>query len=216
MNLLVQTWDLLMANPARFGAALWTHVLLSAMALLAGALVAVPLGVRLALSNRHALLAINLANVGRTLPSLAVLALAMPLLGTGFVPSLFALALLALPPILLNTYTGVRGVDPDVIDAARGMGMREGEITRRVRLQLALPLIFSGLRTAAAQVISGATLAAYIGGGGLGEFITSGVAMMAIPQLLLGAIPATLLAIGVDALFGRLQKTMTPRGLLTS
>ena len=216
MNLLVQTWDLLMANPARFGAALWTHVLLSALALLVGAIIAVPLGVRLALSNRHALLAINLANVGRTLPSLAVLALAMPLLGTGFVPSLFALALLALPPILLNTYTGVRGVDPDVIDAARGMGMREGEITRRVRLQLALPLIFSGLRTAAAQVISGATLAAYIGGGGLGEFITSGVAMMAIPQLLLGAIPATLLAIGVDALFGRLQKTMTPRGLLTS
>lgn len=213
MNIFSQAWALLMADPARVGNALWTHILLSACALLIGALVAVPLGVRLALSKRSALLAINIANTGRTLPSLAVLALAMPLLGTGFLPSLVALSLLALPPILLNTYTGVRGVDAEVIDAARGMGMREAQITRRVRLPLAQPTIFSGLRIAAAQVISGATLAAYIGGGGLGEFITSGVAMMAVPQLLLGAIPATLLALGVDALFGQLQKIMTPRGL---
>lgn len=213
MNLLSQAWDMFMADPTRVGAALWTHVLLSACALGLGALVAVPLGMRLALSQRGVLLAINLANTGRTLPSLAVLALAMPLLGTGFLPSLVALALLALPPILLNTYAGVRGIDPEVIDAARGMGMRERQITWRVRLPLAQPTIFAGLRIAAVQVISGATLAAYIGGGGLGEFITSGVAMMAVPQVLLGAIPATLLAIAVDSLFGSLQKHLTPKGL---
>ncbi len=213
MNILSQAWDMFLSDPSRVGSALWTHVLLSACALGLGALVAIPLGMRLALSQRGVLLAINLANTGRTLPSLAVLALAMPLLGTGFLPSLVALALLALPPILLNTYAGVRGIDPEVIDAARGMGMRERQITWRVRLPLAQPTIFAGLRIAAVQVISGATLAAYIGGGGLGEFITSGVAMMAVPQLLLGAIPATMLAIVVDTLFGSLQKHFTPKGL---
>ena len=163
-------------------------------------------------ARRAAQFAIAGANIGRTLPSLAVLALVMPLLGTGFAPSLFALTLLALPPILINTYTAVRQVDPDVVDAARGMGMTRGEIVRKVELPLALPVIFAGIRTAAVQVISGAVLAAYIGGGGLGDFITAGIAMMALPQLLVGAIPATLLAIGTDRLFGALQRALTPRG----
>ena len=137
----------------------------------------------------------------------------MPMMGTGFVPSLFALTLLALPPILINTYTAVRQVEPDVVDAARGMGMTRNEIRRKVELPLALPVIFAGIRTAAVQVISGAVLAAYIGGGGLGDFITAGIAMMALPQLLVGAIPATLLALGTDRLFGALQRAMTPAGL---
>ena len=154
-----------------------------------------PAGVLLSGAQRAAQIAIAGANIGRTLPSLAVLALVMPLLGTGFVPSLFALTLLALPPILINTYTAVRQVEPEVVDAARGMGMTQrNEIRRKVELPLALPVIFAGIRTAAVQVISGAVLAAYIGGGGLGDFITAGIAMMALPQLFVGAIPATLLA----------------------
>ena len=137
----------------------------------------------------------------------------MPLLGTGFAPSLFALTLLALPPILINTYAAVRQVDSDVIDAARGMGMTPREITRGIVIPLALPVMFAGLRIAAIQVISGAVLAAYIGGGGLGDFITAGIAMMQVSLLLVGAVPATLLAIGTDLLMGRLQRSLTPPGL---
>lgn len=211
--LLLEAWQFILANPGRFFGALGTHVALSASALALAAVIALPTGVWLAGRRRAALLAIAAANVGRTLPSLAVLALVMPLLGTGFMPSLFALTLLALPPILINSYTAVRQVDPDVVDAARGMGMTRGEIVRKVELPIATPVIFAGIRTAAVQVVSGAVLAAYIGGGGLGDFITAGIAMMALPQLLVGAIPATLLSLGADRLFGGLQKALTPKGL---
>ena len=203
----------LASHPRQFGVALATHVALSAAALAIAALIAIPAGIFVAGTRRAALFAVNAANVGRTLPSLAVLALMMPLLGTGFAPALFALTLLALPPILINTFTGIREVDPDIVDAARGMGMTAVDLVRKVKLPIAMPVIFAGLRTAAVQVISGAVLAAYIGGGGLGDFITAGIAMMAVPQLLVGAIPATLLAIGTDFAFGRLQRTLTPRGL---
>jgi osmoprotectant transport system permease protein len=137
----------------------------------------------------------------------------LPLTRDGFTPSLFALTLLALPPIVQNTLAGLRSVDPDVVDAARGMGMAQGEILRRVELPIALPAVFAGLRTAAVQVVSGAVLAAFIGGGGLGDFITAGIAMMALPQLLVGAIPVTLLALGVDYAFGAAQRRLTPAGL---
>jgi osmoprotectant transport system permease protein len=210
---LADAWRYLLEHPDRFGDALWRHVTLSAAALAIASALAIPLGVRLAAHARIAFVAINAANVGRTLPSLAVLALTMPLLGTGFAPSLFALTLLALPPILINTHAAVRQVDADVIDAARGMGMTPREITRRIVVPLAVPVIAAGVRIAAIQVISGAVLAAYIGGGGLGDFITAGIAMMQLPLLLVGAVPATLLAIGTDFAFGRLQKSLTSPGL---
>jgi osmoprotectant transport system permease protein len=211
--LLVEAWQFIVAHPDRFFGALLTHVTLSAAALALATAIALPTGVWLAGTRRAASIAIATANVGRTLPSLAVLALVMPLLGTGFLPSLFALTLLALPPILLNSYTAIRQVEPEIVDAARGMGMTRGEIVRKVELPIATPVIFAGIRTAAVQVVSGAVLAAYIGGGGLGDFITAGIAMMALPQLLVGAIPATLLALGADQLFGRLQRALTPKGL---
>jgi osmoprotectant transport system permease protein len=213
--MLAETWTYLADHPRQFGAALWTHVTLSAAALAIAVVIAVPLGIWVAETRRAALVAINAANIGRTLPSLAVLALMMPILGTGFAPALFALTLLALPPILLNTCTAIRQVDADIVDAARGMGMTAMDLIRKVKLPIAMPVIFAGIRTAAIQVISGAVLAAYIGGGGLGDFITAGIAMMAVPQLLVGAIPATLLALGTDLLFGRLQRSMTPKGLRT-
>jgi osmoprotectant transport system permease protein len=211
--LLVEAWQFIVAHPDRFLSALATHIALSAAALGLATAIALPAGVWLAGTRRAALIAINAANVGRTLPSLAVLALVMPLLGTGFMPSLFALTLLALPPILLNSYIAIRQVDPEIVDAARGMGMTRAEIVHKVELPIATPVIFAGIRTAAVQVVSGAVLAAYIGGGGLGDFITAGIAMMALPQLLVGAIPATLLSLGADQLFGRLQKALTPKGL---
>ena len=210
--MLGEAWAYLAAHPAQFGHALWIHVALSACALAIAAALAIPAGFAVARRSALALGTINVANIGRTLPSLAVLALAMPLLGTGFMPSLFALTLLALPPILTNTITAVRGVDADVVDAARGMGMRASEVFRKIELPLSLPVMFAGLRTSAVQVVSGAVLAAFIGGGGLGDFITAGIAMMAMPQLLVGAIPVTLLSLGTDALFGSLQRRLTPPG----
>lgn len=211
--LLLEAWQFIVEHPARFRDALATHIALSAVALGCAIAIAVPIGVWLSGHRRAALFAITSANIGRTLPSLAVLALVMPVLGTGFLPSAFALTLLALPPILLNTYTAVRQVDPDIVDAAKGMGMQRQQIIARVEIPLAVPVIFAGIRTAAVQVVSGAVLAAYIGGGGLGDFITAGIAMMAMPQLLVGAIPATLLSLGTDRLFGRIQQALTPRGL---
>jgi osmoprotectant transport system permease protein len=208
-----EAWSYLAAHPRQFGAALATHVALSACALAIAIALAVPVGIWVAESGRRAFVAINAANIGRTLPSLAVLALMMPLLGTGFAPALFALTLLALPPILINTCTAIREVDPGIVDAARGMGMTAIDLVRRVKLPIALPVIFAGIRTAAVQVISGAVLAAYIGGGGLGDFITAGIAMMAVPLLLVGAIPATLLALGADYAVGRLQRACTAPGL---
>jgi osmoprotectant transport system permease protein len=213
--LLIEAWQFIVAHPERFFSALFTHIALSAAALTLAIAIALPAGVLLADSRRAALAAISAANMGRTLPSLAVLAIAMPILGTGFVPSLFALTLLALPPILINTCTAMRQVEPDIVDSARGMGMTRGQIMRKVELPIAMPVIFAGIRTAAVQVVSGAVLAAYIGGGGLGDFITAGIAMMALPQLLVGAIPATLLSIGADRLFGHLQKILTPVGMRT-
>ena len=213
MTLLIEAWNFILLNPGRFWNALVTHVALSAAALTTACAIAIPIGVLLADRARGALVAINAANIGRTLPSLAVLALVMPILGTGFAPSWFALTLLAIPPILINTAVAIRDVDADVIDAARGMGMNGQEIIVRIRLPLAMPVMFAGIRTAAVQVVSGAVLAAYIGGGGLGDFITAGIAMMAVPQLLVGAIPATLLSIGTDFLFGSLQRRMTPPAL---
>jgi osmoprotectant transport system permease protein len=214
MVLLAEAWQYLIDHPARFATAMGVHVALSAAALILACLIAIPVGIRVAHRPRAALVAVALANIGRTLPSLAVLALIMPLLGTGFAPSLFALTLLAIPPILLNTFTAIREVDPEIVDAALGMGMQTRQILRKVELPIAMPVLFAGVRTAAIQVISGAVLAAYIGGGGLGDFITAGIAMMAMPQLLVGAVPATLLAIGTDQLFGFFQRRLTPRGLL--
>jgi osmoprotectant transport system permease protein len=213
--MLADAWNYLLAHPAQFWRALGVHMALSASALLLAALVSIPAGIAVARRHQLSLAVVNTANVARTLPSLAVLALVMPLLGTGFAPALFALTLIALPPIVTHTIVAMRGVDADVVDAAVGMGMTRSILFWRVELPIALPVIFAGLRTAAVQVISGAVLAAFIGGGGLGDFITAGIAMMATPQLLVGAIPVTLLALGTDFLFGALQRRMTPPGLST-
>jgi osmoprotectant transport system permease protein len=211
--MLADAWHYIATHPQQFATALGVHIAMSASALALAAAIAIPMGLVAARRAGVALAAINAANIGRTLPSLAVLALAMPILGTGFAPSLVALTLIALPPILTNTIAGLIGVEPDIVDAARGMGMTTRQILRRVELPLATPVMFAGLRTAAVQVVSGAVLAAFIGGGGLGDFITAGIAMMATPLLLVGAIPVTLLSLGTDFLFGTLERRLTPRGL---
>jgi osmoprotectant transport system permease protein len=156
---------------------------------------------------------LTLANLGQTLPSIAVLGLVIPVLGIGFVPALFALVLRGLLPIFLNTYVGLRAVDPAIREAAEGVGMRERDRLWLVELPLATPLVLAGVRTVVVQNVAVATLAAFIGGGGLGDLILRGLAMLDAGLLLAGAVPAAGLAIGLELIFGWLEGLLRPRGL---
>jgi osmoprotectant transport system permease protein len=142
-----------------------------------------------------------------------VLAFTLPFLGIGFLPALVALTILGLPPILTNTYVGLRQVDADAIESAAGMGMTRSQILRRVELPLATPVILAGVRTSAVQIVASATLAAFIGGGGLGDFITIGIGMMQVELLLVGAIPVTLLAIATELAFGVAERVLVSAGV---
>jgi osmoprotectant transport system permease protein len=154
------------------------------------------------------MLALGTVNVGQAIPSLALLGLMLPLLGIGFTPALVAICVRALLPILLNTYAGLLTIPQHIIEAARGMGMTNAQILWRVELRLASPVIVAGIRTALVVSIGVATLAAYIGAGGLGDLIFQGIAMVDTPLLLAGAIPAAALAFAVDGLFGILERQL--------
>lgn len=197
---------------ADFIAHLGTHVLLAASALLAALVVGVPLAAGIAERKRLRSLALGTVNVLRVIPSLAVLVLALPFLGVGFRPSLLALALLAIPPIVINTDLGLRSVPAALLEAARGLGMTEEQIDRRVRWPLAVPIVLAGVRTAAVEVVASATLAAFIGGGGLGEYIVDGLANQDYAELLTGAIAVAALAILTELALGALARRLTPKG----
>nr|WP_269479202.1 ABC transporter permease [Rubrobacter xylanophilus] len=158
-------------------------------------------------------IAINAGNVGRAVPSLALLALALPFLGFGFAPSLVALTALAVPPILINATTGLREVSGEVVDAARGMGLSEAQILRDIQLPMAAPVVFAGVRTSAVQVVASATLATFIGGGGLGDLIVEGFQSGDSSILLAGAFSVAILAIITEIIFEILEKVFTPKGL---
>ncbi|MUL42733.1 ABC transporter permease subunit [Streptomonospora sp. PA3] len=195
--------------PVRFA----EHVYYSLAALALAAAIAVPVGLLTGHTGRGGFLAISLANFARALPTIGVLTLVVLGMGLGLVPVLVALVALAVPPILVNTYEGVRGVDPQVTDAARGMGMRGREVLARLEVPLAMPLILLGLRTAAVQVVSTATIAAYVGIGGLGRFIVDGQSQQIIEQILGGALLVVLLALAVTALFALLRRLVVAPGL---
>lgn len=199
------TW--ISEHPKPFWTAMQQHVLLSAAALALAIGIALPLALVLLRWQRASGVAIGLVNVLRTIPSLALLVVLLPVLGTGFQPSLVALTLYGLPAILINAYTGLREVDPDIIDAARGQGLSSRQITRRIAIPIALPVIFAGIRTAAVQIVSAATLAAFIGGG-LGELITAGMGTLDIPQLVVGGLAVALLAIATELGFGLCERHM--------
>jgi len=195
---------------------IWTktveHLLLSGAAIGVALLIALPVGVVLGHLHRGALLAVNVGNVGRALPSLAVIAFGLPIFGIGYTNVLVALVVLAVPPILLNAYVGIDGVDDDAIEAARGMGMTDSQILTRVELPLALPLIFAGIRIAAVFVVATATIAAIAGGGGLGDIIVNQASYR-----LRGVVGASLvvvaLAFAVSGALAFVQRLVTPRGL---
>ena len=185
------------------------HLTLSFSALALGVLIGVALGVLIARRLRLAEPVINLFGTLRLVPSIAVLFLVFPYLRTGFRPALVALTVLAVPPILINTYAGLRGVSRATVEAARGMGMTSAQVLGRVELPLALPAIIAGLRSAAVEVIASATLAAFIGGGGLGNFITRGYAINDPAIMLVGAIPVALLALLAELLLGLLERRLS-------
>lgn len=206
MKLLLDAYSYFLANQDRFWQATGRHLWLSLAALAISIVVGVPLGIWIVRRARAAQWVINGFGALRLVPSLAILFLALPYLGTGFRPALLALTILAFPPVLINTYAGVRNVDRATIEAAYGMGMEPGQVLRQVELPLALPAIIAGIRTAAVEVVASASLAAFIGGGGLGDFITRGFALYDPRIMLVGAIPVALLALAAEAILGGIQR----------
>lgn len=205
----------LWTDRARLGELAWEHLLLVATAVALAALLAIPLGV---LVSRHALLRelfLGGASVLQTVPSLALLAflIAVPGLGLGTASAIVALVLYAVLPILRNTHTGLSSVDPELIEAARGLGLRPMQVLLRVQMPLALRTILAGLRTAAVISVGVATLAAFIGAGGLGQPIVEGLYLNDTSLVVSGALPAAVLALLVDGLLGLVERLLTPRGL---
>jgi osmoprotectant transport system permease protein len=190
------------------------HIAMSAASLLTAGLIALPIGISLGHFGRGGNLAINISNVGRAVPSFALLVLAVELVGIGALPAFIALVALGIPPMVTNSYIGLREVDHDIREAATGMGMRQRGVLLKIELPLALPLIMAGIRTSAVNIVATATLAALVAWGGLGRFIIDGFSQRDTIQVFAGAVLVALLAIGVDLGLAALQRFTTPRGLL--
>lgn len=190
----------------------WQHLLLSGAALAIAIAIALPLGVWLGHLHRGSFLAVNVANLGRALPSLVLIAVGFVFLGVGFWSVALALVVLAVPPILTNAYVAVDGVQAEAVEAARGMGMTRRQIVFRVELPLAQPLIFAGIRTAAVFVVATATIAAVAGGGGLGDIIVN-QAGYGLEGVVGAAICVSVLALLADGALGLVQRALTPAGL---
>lgn len=187
------------------------HLYLCSVTLLIAILVALPIGLWIGHTNRGGALAINVSNVGRAMPTLALLGLFSLWLGFGSIwPTIIALVALAIPPIITNTYVGVRGVDPAAVDAAHGMGYQGRQVLWHVETPLAMPLIMAGIRSTAVAVVATAALAAVVGQGGLGRYITDGLATGRFEELVAGAILVALLALLVDGLFALLSRLLDP------
>ncbi|MEO6796242.1 MAG: ABC transporter permease [Candidatus Dormibacter sp.] len=191
------------------------HLLMSGASILAAALIALPIGILLGHIGKGGILAINISNIGRAIPSFALLVIAVQLVGIGALPAFVALVALAIPPMVTNSYIGMGEVDLDVREAARGMGMRERAILLGVELPIALPFIMAGIRTSAVNVVATATLAALVGWGGLGRFIIDGFSQRDDIQIIAGALIVALLSIAVEFTFTGLQWLAVPRGLRT-
>lgn len=212
MTIFIQAFSYAVTHLPELLVALEQHLFLVGAALGLAFLIGLPLGIWTSRSRMAAALAINLFNSLRVAPSLAVLFLSIPVFGLSFTSTALALIVLALPPILINTDTAFRSIQPAVLEAAAGMGMTRGQALLRVELPLALPVILAGVRTSAVEVIASATLAAFIGSGGLGIFITRGFALYDNAILLVGAVPVAMLSLLAETGFSRLERLLQPPG----
>lgn len=192
------------------------HFYISIIALLIAIVVAVPLGILLSKTTRTANVVLTIAGVLQTIPTLAVLAIMIPIFGVGKTPAIVALFIYVLLPILNNTVLGVKNIDKNVIQASQSMGMTKMQLMKDVELPLALPLIISGIRLSSVYVISWATLASYVGAGGLGDLVFNGLNLYQPPMIISAAILVTLLALIVDFLLSLVEKWAVPKGLKVS
>ncbi|MEE1106979.1 MAG: ABC transporter permease [Macrococcus canis] len=206
----------LQENQAELLQKTWEHISISLLSLVAAIIVAVPLGIVLTKSDKLAKVVLSITSVLQTVPSLAILAMMIPFFGIGTLPAVIALFLYILLPILNNTYLGIQSVNKDAKEAGRAMGMTQNQILRMVELPLAVPVIMSGIRLSAVYAISWATLASYIGAGGLGDFIFNGLNLYQPKLIIAGAVVVTLLALITDFILAYVEKITTPRGLLVS
>jgi osmoprotectant transport system permease protein len=218
MSFFTYAWDWI-TTPAQWHGAdgiphqVLAHLGYSGLSLAIAALIAIPAGITIGHTGRGAALVVNLANAGRAIPTLGLLILLVVLLGFSFLTWLVPLVVLAIPPILVNAYEGVAGVDPQVKQAARGLGMTGWQQVTQVEVPIALPLILVGLRTGAIFVVATTTVAAYIGLGGLGRYIIDGLASNQYGPVAGGALLVVILAVLVLALFAGLSRLVVPAGL---
>ncbi|MFY9283593.1 MAG: ABC transporter permease [Miniphocaeibacter sp.] len=196
----------IVANKGMIGKAIGQHLLISIVALSLGIFVALPVGVLLTRNKKVANIVLNIFNVINTIPSLVLLGFAMIILGLGFVPAVAVLFLYSLLPIMRNTYTGINTIEPKYIKAARGMGMSRNEMLFNIQIPLALPSIITGIRISIIYIISWATLSAFIGAGGLGDLIWSGLQAYNYNMIFAGALPATILALIANLLLTLAEK----------
>lgn len=211
--MLVDMVAYLIERSQTFTESLSQHLYLTFISLGISVLLGVILGIVASRVRWLRVAVLNAGNIGRTIPSLAVLALALPLLGIGTPPTVLALVFIGTLPILINTTVGIDQVSPSITEAARGMGMSDLQVLLKVELPIATAVIMAGIRTSAVVVVASATLAGFIGGGGLGDLILRGHALARDHIMLAGAIPATLLALYFEEMFGRLENWATPKGL---
>lgn len=193
----------------------WAHVRISVTALVLASVIAVPPAVVLGHVRRGGTLAVSIVNLGRALPSFGILALALPIsiqfgLGLGFWPTLVPLVILGVPPIFANSYTGVRGVDPGVVESARGMGLHARQVLLQVELPIAMPLVLTGLRVSAVQIVATATLGALIGYQCLGSLVVQGIAQFDDGKTLTGGLLVALLAVVTEVAFSASERALTP------
>lgn len=190
---------------------------LCGVSIVAAIIIGIVLGALVSRNAFAAFIAVNFSGLVRAIPIIAVLLLFVEILPSsvsiGFVPSIIALILLGIPPILLNTYTGIRIIDPATIDAAKGMGMTTWQIVIRIQAPLVTPLVAAGIRTSAVQIVATATLAAFIGAGGYGDYIVEGLNILNYTEIVVGAVSVAVLAILIEVLMSWLQRALTPEGL---
>lgn len=210
MNIFAKALEYAASNPEKLVEALWQHLLLVVVPLAIGLGLGLPLGLLSSRSRTASTVLINSFNALRVIPSLAILFVTIPYFGLSFTSAAIALTLLVIPPILISTDVAFRSIEPEIREAATGMGMAPRQILQQVEIPLALPVIIAGIKTATVEVIASATLAAFIGAGGLGSFIVLGFSLYDNAILLVGAIPVSVLALIAEVSLSAIQRSLEP------